>query len=95
MSPDCISTIFLLGTGYHIGQQAPGDVHAQAQALAQAAWASANYGYLWNAPQWGVPASMGLFMPAPVQYAGQLTPEATTSHSQVFLFFPNIIYEKN
>lgn len=56
---------------------------ADAQAHAQAAWASANFGYLWNPPQWGVPSSMALFVPAPLQYAGQLMPQASHPHSQV------------
>ena len=38
--------------------------------------AAASYGFMWNVPQWTVPTSMGLFVPAhvPVQYAGQQQP---------------------
>lgn len=38
--------------------------------------AAASYGFVWNLPQWTVPSSMGLFVPAhvPVQYAGQQQP---------------------
>lgn len=69
--------------------QADMNAHAQAQAHAQAAWAAANYGYMWNQPQWGVPASMALFVPAPhLQYASQLMPQAATPHSQACPFSP-------
>ena len=45
--------------------------------------AAASYGFVWNVPQWTVPASMGLFVPAqvPLQYAGQLQPQQGV-HSQ-------------
>ncbi|KAK9804312.1 hypothetical protein WJX72_006270 [[Myrmecia] bisecta] len=59
----------------------------QAQAQAQAgAWAAANYGYVWNMPQWVPATSMALYMPAaanyqPFQYAGQQMPENAAPHS--------------
>ena len=66
--------------------QADMNAQAQAQAHAQAAWAAANYGYMWNPPQWGVPASMALYLPAHhLQYAGQLMPPTSAPNSQVRL----------
>ena len=48
---------------------------AQAAAAQAAAWAAAtNYGYVWNSPQFAVPTSMQVFVPA-VQYAGQQLPD--------------------
>lgn len=47
-----------------------------AAAAAQAAYAAAtnSYSYMWNAPQFAVPTSMQVFVPA-VQYAGQQSPD--------------------
>ena len=60
------------------------DPQAQAQAHAQAAWAAANYGYMWNPPQWGTATSMALFVPAHhLQYAGQQMPTINAPTSQV------------
>ena len=56
--------------------------HQAAAAAAEAAWAAAtNYSYVWNAPQFAVPTSMQVFVPA-VQYAGQQAPDYN-SGSQV------------
>lgn len=51
------------------------------------AWAAANYGYVWNMPQWVPATSMALFAPAmgyhPMQYAGQTNPASVAPELQV------------
>jgi hypothetical protein len=51
----------------------------QAQAY-PVAYPAANYGYVWNLPQWAPATSMALFMPGihggHMQYAGQQNPDS-------------------
>ena len=48
------------------------------------AWAAANYGYVWNLPQWVPTTSMALFAPAMgyQQYAGQYNPASVAPELQ-------------
>lgn len=52
------------------------------------AWSAANYGYVWNMPQWVPATSMALFAPAmgyhPMQYAGQTNPASVAPELQVY-----------
>lgn len=68
------------------GQQ--GQQTSQAQAPA-GSWAAANYGYVWNMPQWVPATSMALFAPAMgyqhMQYAGQTNPASVAPEVQVLL----------
>ena len=52
-------------------------------------WAAANYGYVWNMPQWVPATSMALFAPAMgyqhMQYAGQTNPASVAPELQVGL----------
>ena len=70
-------------------QQQQGDPNQQqgASAPMSGAWAAANYGYVWNMPQWVPATSMALFAPAmgyhPMQYAGQTNPASVAPELQV------------
>ncbi len=70
-------------------QQAGGSQQGQQADQAQPAgsWAAANYGYVWNMPQWVPATSMALFAPAMgyqhMQYAGQTNPASVAPELQV------------
>lgn len=73
-------------------QQQQGSVNQQQNAQPgqmpfSGAWAAANYGYVWNMPQWVPATSMALFAPAmgyhPMQYAGQTNPASVAPELQV------------
>lgn len=57
------------------------------QAQPTGSWAAANYGYVWNMPQWVPATSMALFAPAMgyqhMQYAGQTNPASVAPELQV------------
>ena len=57
------------------------------QAQPAGSWAAANYGYVWNMPQWVPATSMALFAPAMgyqhLQYAGQTHPASVAPELQV------------
>ena len=77
------------------GGQAPGGSGEQqaqqgqqtSQAQPAGSWAAANYGYVWNMPQWVPATSMALFAPAMgyqhMQYAGQTNPASVVPELQV------------
>ena len=78
------------------GGQAQGDSNEQqaqqqgqqtSQAQPAGSWAAANYGYVWNMPQWVPATSMALFAPAMgyqhMQYAGQTNPASVAPELQV------------
>ncbi len=71
-------------------QQAGGSQQGQQADQAQPAgsWAAANYGYVWNMPQWVPATSMALFAPAMgyqhMQYAGQTNPASVAPELQVY-----------
>ena len=78
------------------GQSQNGSVEQPAQQGQQAgqgqpagSWAAANYGYVWNMPQWVPATSMALFAPAMgyqhMQYAGQTNPASVAPELQVWI----------
>ena len=76
-------------------QQAGNQQNAQSgQMPMSGAWAAANYGYVWNMPQWVPATSMALFAPAmgyhPLQYAGQTNPASVAPELQVGAGYYNI-----
>lgn len=75
------------GTQQQQGQQGDPNQPQPGSAPASGAWAAANYGYVWNMPQWVPATSMALFAPAmgyhPMQYAGQTNPASVAPELQV------------
>jgi hypothetical protein len=74
----------------------PAGAAAQAAAgVVPGMWQAANYGIMWNMPQWNPTTSMALYLPAahvPLQYAGQQGPEmAGVPGSQVRVGFPLVL----
>ena len=73
------------GSNEQQAQQQQGQQTSQAQPAGS--WAAANYGYVWNMPQWVPATSMALFAPAMgyqhMQFAGQTNPASVAPELQV------------